>query len=1383
MCLRTLAAVRALAALAALCIAAGAAGAQAVTLATDAASVPYHTVVHLTASASAGPITFVDNGNPIATLPLGPQGTAVLGTATLAAGTHSLTATSTAGTSTSVQVTVTTLPAPFQLTADNLTVMQHSVVNLAVANLLPRATGTITYADNGASFTTSPIDLPIPQPTYQALGDSITVGLFLADHLNGYPQLFAAANGFLYYSNLAASGAVACDTFTQGILPYHAGATQDAAPLYSLLIGSNDMDISGVPLGEPNYQACHQADLAWLGIPREYKILAGDPGATILSGPWSLPPSTLDSTYGTLYNASGSGAASFAVTSNGGPLYLWYLIGDHLTGAFTVSVDGTPTGTTYSTHPAAPISSRNNPDSAGIALLRLPTAAGPHILRVDIASGTVGILGAATPPSPGSASVHPTVFSADVPNQNSSQAFATPDMIQQYSTDALADLALLKADGLDLRPFPTHAFLTGDPAEFVDYVHPNVLGHQRLFAALQTAYGTSSSAPYVTYYPSIPRANTTLDDVGQHTLTASYAGDSTYAPYTASVLVNVVATGESLTTLTAPATTWYAGQPIPLTAGIFPANPGGSVALMEGQTVLATGSVAQNTAVFSISNLAPGIHTLYAAYAGTSDNAASVSPALSLQVLKDLPTVTLTTPAAELAYAEPLALSALVTPGTATGTVVFSDSYTPNGQSNAQATQALGQATLNSTGGGAAASLTLGLLAPGTHTITATYAGDANDAAATSAATTTVVGTITTLTTLAASPAAFGQPSTFTATVNSNGPAPTGGSVTFTDALSAASVQVAVANGIVTWTTSTLSPGAHTITAAYSGDPTHAASAAASLTTVIARDPSSLTLTTSASSLHTGTAVTLGAILSPAAATGTVLFSDPSAGTLGQAAVTAGSATLTLASLPPGTYTVTAQYSGDPDTLPSTSNAAPLQVLSTVTSTTLSAPATALYAAAANLTATVSPATSGGLVRFLDNGALVGTISLADGIAALSISTLTVGSHTLTAVYPGDATHAGSTGMATLSVTPASSSTTASLTQSTLLAGSPATVNVRISTAAAVPTGTVTLRSGSTVVATAPLSNAVAGAAYATLSVPTFAAGTYPLTAFYSGDHDIAASDSSAVTLAYTVSPRVATGTLTLSATQVPPQTAIALTATFTSPGTSGPALVPTGTVTFLSGTTALATVTLDASGRASATMPPAPLGKTAVSVVYSPSGVFTASAIPAQTLTVTPPLAVAFTTNSITMNPASTADATAALTTLSGYQGTVTTQCNSPQTYFTCTVDAPATLTGSATVKVHLTAAGKTAALTLPGGVAPFPSTRLATAVALALLLPIFALRRQRLPRLFFLLLTAALANTLTGCAEGGTFGQVPAGSYLVQLTATAANTPATASLTVNVQ
>ena len=874
--LRPLAAAVLLSALAAV------ASAQSLTLSADAISAPYHTVIHFTAAATAATaaITFADNGIPILSLPANAQGTAVLGIATLTPGPHTLTAATGSQSSNPVTLTVTPLPATVQLTSDSPTYLDQSTIRLNLAGLPPQATGTVTYSDNATPFAATTLN-PVPSATYQAFGDSITSGYTLAQSSDRYADLFAVANQFPAYPNYAQPSAIACDVLAYYILPNQLGPTEDAAPLTSVMIGSTDVDRFGVPAGEPNFTSCHLAALAWLSIPREYKIFPGDSAVTLLSGAWQLPPQQLDSTYATLYNPTGQGAASFQITSNGGPLYLWYLLGDHLTGAFTVSVDGIPTGTTYTTNPATPIASLNNPDSTGFALLRLPVAAGHHTLRVDIVSGTVGLLAAATPPSPGAASVHPTVFAADIPNQNAAMPAASPAAIAQFSSDALADAALLAADGLDIRPLPTHAYLTGDPAEFTDFAHPSILGHQHLAAAFQAAFAATSIAPYLVYPAGTLTQSLRADPLGQHNLAALYSGDPLYTASAASVSLDVVPTGHSVTTLAATATTFTVGQPVAATATIFPANPGSTVYLLEGQEVLAAAPIASATGTFSLASLTPGIHTLHAGYPGDAQNSSSVSPPLSVKVLQNSTTLVLTNPVAELPYSSNLTLSAATLPAAASGTILFSDNYTPGGQAAQSTTQQLGQATLAD----GTTSFVLPALAPGTHTFTAVYTGDTNDSTATSAPTVTRIDTIPTVTTLAAAPGIVKHPSTFTATISAPAsPYPVTGTVTFTDSLSPTPIQVAVSNGIAIWTTDTLTPGTHILTAAYSGDPNHGASVIPSLAVTIARDPAAVTLTLPQPAPYTGSPILLSASVDPITATGSVLFAATLPGASSQAA-------------------------------------------------------------------------------------------------------------------------------------------------------------------------------------------------------------------------------------------------------------------------------------------------------------------------------------------------------------------------------------------------------------------------------------------------------------------------------------------------------------------
>jgi len=150
---------------------------------------------------------------------------------------------------------------------------------------------------------------------------------------------------------------------------------------------------------------------------------------------------------------------------------------------------------------------------------------------------------------------------------------------------------------------------------------------------------------------------------------------------------------------------------------------------------------------------------------------------------------------------------------------------------------------------------------------------------------------------------------------------------------------------------------------------------------------------------------------------GTVTLLDGST-SLGTSSLSNGTVTFTIASLTAGTHSITASYAGNSTDAASTSNALPVQVNASVaqqttTTTTLTAsPATAPSGQAITLTATVTP-TSGssspsGTVTFQDGSTAIGSAPLATGKGVTTVSTLSVGSHSITAVYSGDAANLSS---------------------------------------------------------------------------------------------------------------------------------------------------------------------------------------------------------------------------------------------------------------------------------------------------------------------------------------------------------------------------------------
>jgi hypothetical protein len=143
-----------------------------------------------------------------------------------------------------------------------------------------------------------------------------------------------------------------------------------------------------------------------------------------------------------------------------------------------------------------------------------------------------------------------------------------------------------------------------------------------------------------------------------------------------------------------------------------------------------------------------------------------------------------------------------------------------------------GPATLGS-GSLSSGSATFGTstLTSGLHSITARYAGDAGFAESTSAVLTQAVRYATTTSLSSTAEANCGSAVTYMVTVSSPGGTPSGG-VTFYDGAAVLGTS-ALAAGSATYTTSSLSGGAHSITAAYGGDVAFAPSTSPSAATTI----------------------------------------------------------------------------------------------------------------------------------------------------------------------------------------------------------------------------------------------------------------------------------------------------------------------------------------------------------------------------------------------------------------------------------------------------------------------------------------------------------------------------------------------------------------------
>lgn len=187
----------------------------------------------------------------------------------------------------------------------------------------------------------------------------------------------------------------------------------------------------------------------------------------------------------------------------------------------------------------------------------------------------------------------------------------------------------------------------------------------------------------------------------------------------------------------------------------------------------------------------------------------------------------------------------------------------------------------------------------------------------------------------------------------------------------------------------------------------------------------------------------------------------------------------------------------------------------TGTTTTLGVPSGTLRSGVAvALSAQVTGGTSPtGSVSFLANGMLLGTAPLSGNSASLSTNGLPAGSDSLQAVYSGDDTNALSASdpqSANVAGPLVASATSLALTSSNVTSATPASFSVSVlgDSGTAIPTGSVTLTSG-----TASLGSATLAAdGTATISA-TLSSGTDSVQAVYSGDVTYQGSTSNPISV------------------------------------------------------------------------------------------------------------------------------------------------------------------------------------------------------------------------------------------------------------------------------
>jgi hypothetical protein len=229
-------------------------------------------------------------------------------------------------------------------------------------------------------------------------------------------------------------------------------------------------------------------------------------------------------------------------------------------------------------------------------------------------------------------------------------------------------------------------------------------------------------------------------------------------------------------------------------------------------------------------------------------------------------------------------------------------------------------------------------------------------------------------------------------------------------------------------------------------------------------------------------------------------------------------------------------------------------------------------------TATVgsSGGTPSGTVQFVIDGTNFGSpVTLSSGKAtSAATSSLSVRNQTIQAIYSGDTLFNGNTGTLTQTVVNATTSTAVTSSANPSVSGQSVTftATVAASSGSGTPTGTVSFVDGSTPLGQVSLSSG--GEATASFTTSALTVGSHIITASYGGDSTFADSTSAALT--QTVGKATSITTLVSSLNPSVVGRGVTFTVTVTPVSGSG---TPTGTVSFVDGSTPLGQVPLSGSG------------------------------------------------------------------------------------------------------------------------------------------------------------------------------------------------------------
>ncbi|MFZ0298069.1 MAG: Ig-like domain repeat protein [Candidatus Sulfotelmatobacter sp.] len=552
-----------------------------------------------------------------------------------------------------------------------------------------------------------------------------------------------------------------------------------------------------------------------------------------------------------------------------------------------------------------------------------------------------------------------------------------------------------------------------------------------------------------------------------------------------------------------------------------------------------------------------------------------------------------------------------------------------------------------------------------------------------------------------------------------------------------------------------------------------------------------------------------------------VLQTDPPSAMRGNGLITltAGAASANVTTLPGGSYQVLAQYGGDgvfgaSASSPISVTIKPEQSVTSLTYSGVGIPtetvafgSTLTYVATPTGLSTNSSGLATGSATFADGNASATVPLNVNGVATWSPQVVALGPHSVTVSYSGDASYTPSTGgPLTFSVvqgTPSIETEVLNQPPTVCVVGGTCSINYVAGSNVAVhvvlrgpnanvpPTGTVTVSLGA-LTQTVPVvaeSYINGGLSAANVTLNDVSAGTYSLSASYSGDANWnAASYTSPQQLTFVANSAIATSTTALTASASNVNSSGSVTFNVTVTASTDQYGTPVGIVSLLGNGTVFAggllgsgIVTASTTEAATIVVPATalPIGQLNVTAVYSgTTGVASSVSAPVQLNVTASDFTFSTGASSLTVQSGQTGTVPLLLGGPYGIGVPVSLACAPSSSVFTCSVNPTSpTVTGSGTATLTVVAS-------VPGTTARVlptrdhnPSTWFVAAYSFAfscgaiLIVPIG--RRKRRVQAIFLFF--AFLFVATGCGGGSSnappppnTNPTPPGAYSVLVTAT---------------